>query len=62
MNLHKFISLLNDKAFELEDDAEILIEDEDGWLHDFDLEDMEETFDGFYTATPAGLKLRMKKD
>ena len=50
------------EEYDLTDEAEILVADSEGWLCDFDLEYMEETFDGFYTAFPAGLKILPKKD
>ena len=48
--------------YELGDDAEILVADADGWLHDFALDYMEETFDGFYTSFPAGIKIVVMED
>lgn len=61
MNVYKFIDLLQERAAELENDAEILVEGDDGTLYDFTLEDTEEAFDGFETFFPAGLKIVMKK-
>ena len=62
MNIYKFIDSLQERAAELADGAEILVEDEDGTLHDFDIEDTEEAFDGFDTFYPAGLKIVVKKE
>lgn len=41
----------------LEPDAEVFVEDEDGFLHDFKIERKEMTFDGFDTVSPEGLKI-----
>lgn len=57
MNIYKFIDHLQERASELEPEAEILVEGEDGTLYDFDIEDTEEAFDGFDTYYPAGLKI-----
>ena len=57
MNIYKFIDHLQERAAELEDGAEILVEGEDGTLYDFDIEDTKEAFDGFDTFYPAGLKI-----
>jgi len=57
MNIYKFIDRLQERAAELEPEAEILVEDEDGTLYDFTFEDTEEAFDGFDTFYPAGLKI-----
>ena len=57
MNIYKFIDHLQERASELEDGAEILVEGEDGTLYDFTVEDTEEAFDGFDTFYPAGLKI-----
>ncbi len=57
MNIYKFIDRLQERAAELEPEAEILVEDEDGTLYDFTIEDTEEAFDGFDTFYPAGLKI-----
>ena len=62
MNIYKFIDSLQERAAELADGAEILVEGEDGLLYDFDIEDTEEAFDGFDTFYPAGLKIVVKKD
>ena len=43
-------------------DSEILVEGEDGLLHDFTIEDTEEAFDGFDTYYPAGLKIVVEHD
>lgn len=61
MNICKFIDHLQERAAELEDGAEILVEGEDGLLYDFDIEDTEEAFDGFDTFYPAGLKIVVKE-
>lgn len=45
----------------IEMDSEILVEDEDGTLHDFDIEDTEAVFDGFDTYYPEGLKIVLKQ-
>ena len=59
MNLLKLARLVSSlsEEYELTEDAEILVQNADGWLDDFTLEYMEETFDGFFTANPAGLKI-----
>lgn len=61
MNIYKFIANLQERAAELEPEAEILVEGEDGTLYDFDIEDTEEAFDGFDTFYPAGLKIVLRK-
>ena len=45
---------------DFDDDAEILIEDDGGLLHDFSLSVTEPAFDGFDGYTPAGIKLTPK--
>lgn len=60
LKMEKLVCSLREQ-YELQDDAEILIEGEDGVLYDFKLEYMEETFDGFYTAFPSGLKIIQEK-
>ena len=62
MNIYKFIDHLQERAAELEQEAEILVEGEDGTLYDFTIEDTEEAFDGFDTFYPAGLKIVVKKE
>ena len=62
MNIYQFIDHLQERAAELEEDAEILVEGEDGTLYDFTIEETEEAFDGFDTFCPAGLKIVVKKD
>lgn len=59
MKLRDFIDLLSEhySREEMSPDAEILVEDEDGLLHDFTVEETEEAFDGFETYYPAGLKI-----
>lgn len=61
MNIYKFIDHLQERAAELEDGAEVLVEGEDGLLYDFTIEDTEEAFDGFDTFYPAGLKIVLRK-
>ena len=61
LKLEKLVCSLREEH-ELGDDAEILVADDDGWLHEFKLEYMPEVFDGFYTAYPAGLKIVTIKD
>lgn len=61
LRLEELVCSLREE-YELSDDAEILVADADGWLHEFELVYMEETFDGFYTATPAGLKIIPKNE
>lgn len=61
MNVYRFIDQLQQRAAELENEAEILVEGDDGTLYDFTLEDTEEAFDGFETFFPAGLKIVVKK-
>lgn len=61
MNIYKFIDHLQERAAELEDGAQILVEGEDGTLYDFTIEDTEEVFDGFDTFYPAGLKIVLRK-
>ena len=62
MNIYKFIDHLQERAAELEDGAEILVEGDDGTLYDFTIEDTEEAFDGFDTYYPAGLKIVVEHD
>ena len=64
MNLLKLEELVCSlrEDYDLGDDSEILVADADGWLHEFELEYMEETFDGFYTSFPAGLKIVPKQE
>ena len=57
MKVDKFFDLLSERIEDFEPDAEILVEDEDGTLCDFTIEDTEEAFDGFDTFYPAGLKI-----
>ena len=59
MKLRDFIDLLSERYAreEMNPDAEILVEDEGGLLHDFTVEETEEAFDGFETYYPAGLKI-----
>ena len=59
MKLRDFIDLLSERYAreEMSPDAEILVEDEGGLLHDFTVEETEEAFDGFETYYPAGLKI-----
>ena len=57
MNIYKFIDMLQERAAELEPEAEILVEGEDDVLYDFEIQDTEEVFDGFDTFYPAGLKI-----
>lgn len=61
MNVYRFIDQLQQRAAELENDAEILVESDDGTLYGFTLENTEEAFDGFETFFPAGLKIVVKK-
>jgi hypothetical protein len=61
VNIYKFIDALQERASELEPEAEILVEGEDGTLYDFTIEDTEEVFDGFDTFYPAGLKIVLRK-
>lgn len=42
---------------EFNPDAEILVEDADGILQEFTIEETEATFDGFIDYTPEGLKI-----
>lgn len=42
---------------EFNPDAEILVEDADGKLWEFTIEETEATFDGFIDYTPEGLKI-----
>lgn len=61
MNIYKFIDQLQKRASELEPEAEILVEGEDGTLYDFEIQSTEEAFDGFDTFYPAGLKIVLRK-
>ncbi len=54
--MEQLISSLGE-LYGLDGDAEILVADEDGWLHDFTIDYVEESFDGFDTVYPAGLKI-----
>ena len=56
LKLEKLVCSLREE-YELGDDAEILVADDAGWLHEFKLEYFPEVFDGFDTAYPAGLKI-----
>lgn len=40
-------------------DVDVFVEDSDGMLHDFKVEETPEMFDGFDTVTPAGYKFVM---
>lgn len=62
MNIYQFIDHLQERAADLENGAEILVEGEDGMLYDFTIEETEEAFDGFDTFCPAGLKIVVKKE
>lgn len=64
MKIKDLIDLLNERYVreEMDSDAEILVEDEGGLLHDFTVEETEEAFDGFETYYPAGLKIVVKKE
>ena len=61
MKIEKFFDLLSGRIEDFEPDAEFLVEDEDGTLCDFTIEDTEEAFDGFDTFYPAGLKIVLKR-
>lgn len=61
MKVDKFFDLLSERIEDFEPDAEILVEDDDGTLYDFTIEDTEEAFDGFDTFYPAGLKIVLKR-
>ena len=61
MKISELVQLLSSRSEELEEDAEILAESEDGMLYDIEIEDAEEMFDGFDTFYPAGLKIVIKK-
>lgn len=63
MKIRQLHDLLEDTMLreDFNDDAEILVEDEDGLLYDFTLADTEEQFDGFDTFYPAGLKVVVKR-
>lgn len=61
LKLEKLVCSLREE-YELGDDAEILVADDAGWLHEFKLEYFPEVFDGFDTAYPAGLKIVTIKD
>jgi hypothetical protein len=61
MKISELVQLLSSRSEELEEDAEILAESEDGMLYDIEIEDTEEMFDGFDTFYPAGLKIVIKK-
>ena len=61
MKVDKFFDLLLERIEDFEPDAEILVEDDDGTLYDFTIEDTEEAFDGFDTFYPAGLKIVLKR-
>ena len=40
-------------------DVDVFVEDSDGLLHDFKIDETPEMFDGFDTVTPAGYKMVM---
>ncbi len=56
LKLEELICSLREE-YGLDDESEILVADDDGWLHEFKLEYFPEVFDGFDTAYPAGLKI-----
>jgi hypothetical protein len=45
-----------------EEEEEVFVLGEDGMLHDIEIDREEQTFDGFYTVTPASLVLKAKHD
>lgn len=61
MKVEQLHDLLSERVLELNADAEILVEGEDGILYDFSIEETEEAFDGFDTFYPAGLKIVPKR-
>lgn len=61
MKISELVELLSSKCEELEEDAEILVQKEDGLLYDFKIETTEEVFDGFDTFYPEGLKIVTKE-
>lgn len=60
MKITDFVAVCTAKDFE--PDAEILVEREDGMLHDFDLVETEASFDGFDGYFPEGLKIVIKNN
>lgn len=40
------------------EEKEVLLEDEDGWMHEIEIGHKEETFDGFDTVYPAVLTIK----
>lgn len=61
MKIYELAEFLYSKSEELDDDAEILVEDEEGALWDFDIQDTEAVFDGFDEYYPEGLKIVIRK-
>lgn len=59
MKVYKLVDMLETamETMAVEADAEIFIEGEDGLLHDFKIEEIQEVFDGFDSVSPAGYKL-----
>lgn len=62
MKILELAELLYSKSEELEEGAEIMVEDENGTLYDFTIEPTEAMFDGFDEYYPEGLKIVIKKE
>ena len=61
MKIYELEALLSSKYDELDEDAEILAEGEDGLLYDIEIQPTDAVFDGFDTYYPEGLKIVIKK-
>lgn len=57
MKILEMAELLYSMSEQLEEGAEILVEDEEGMLSDFKIEKTEAVFDGFDEYYPEGLKI-----
>lgn len=62
MKISELAELISSKCEELDEEAEILVEDEEGQLWEFDVQPTEAQFDGFDTYCPEGLKIVIRKD
>ena len=59
MKILELIDVLSSMSETLDDNAEVFIEQE-GVLCEFDIEQTEEQFDGFFSFYPAGLKFVLR--
>ena len=56
MKISELAEFLSSKSEELDEDAEILVE-QDGYLYEFEIKATEAMFDGFDSYFPEGLKI-----